>query len=45
MNYKMIGRFLAQSRRDAALTQAQLAETLGVSDRSVSRWENGVSQT
>ncbi|MBE6918247.1 MAG: helix-turn-helix transcriptional regulator [Ruminococcaceae bacterium] len=43
MDQKKIGRFLAQSRRDAALTQAQLAETLGVSDRSVSRWENGVT--
>ena len=43
MDQKKIGRFLAEARRAAGLTQAQLAETLGVSDRSISRWENGVS--
>lgn len=43
MDQKKIGRFLAEARRAAGLTQAQLAETLGVSDRSISRWENGVT--
>ena len=43
MDQKKIGRFLAEARRAAALTQAQLAEKLGVSDRSISRWENGVT--
>ena len=45
MDQKKIGRFLAQLRKEKSLTQAQLAEMLGVSDRSVSRWENGVSQS
>lgn len=43
MDQQKIGRHLAEKRKEKALTQAQLAERLGVSDRSVSRWENGVS--
>ena len=41
MNQEAIGKFIAQCRKDAKLTQAQLAEQLGVSDKSISRWENG----
>ena len=41
MDQQKIGRHLAEKRRAKQLTQAQLAETLGVTDRSVSRWENG----
>ena len=36
-----IGKFIAQERKNAGLTQEQFAEKLGVSNRSVSRWENG----
>lgn len=36
-----IGAFIAERRRAAGLSQAQLAEKLGVSNRTVSRWENG----
>ncbi len=43
MDQQKIGRFLAQLRKEKSLTQAQLAEMLGVSDRSVSRWENGAT--
>ena len=45
MDQQKVGHHLAEKRKEKALTQAQLAEMLGVSDRSVSRWENGVSQT
>ena len=43
MDQQKIGRHLAEMRKEKQLTQAQLAETLGVSDRSVSRWENGAT--
>ena len=43
MDQQKIGRHLAEMRKAKQLTQAQLAETLGVSDRSVSRWENGAT--
>lgn len=36
-----IGGFLRELRKEKELTQEQLAETFGVSSRSVSRWENG----
>lgn len=36
-----IGHFLRGLRNEKGLTQEQLAEALGVSNRSVSRWENG----
>lgn len=36
-----IGTFIADLRKGQSLTQEQLAEQLGVSSRSVSRWENG----
>ena len=36
-----IGAFLAQARKEKGWTQAELADRLGVSNRSVSRWETG----
>ena len=41
MNQKQIGRFIAQKRKEKNLTQTQLAEILGVSNKTVSKWENG----
>ena len=41
MDQIKIGRFLKEMRKCNGLTQEQLAEKLGVSNRSVSRWENG----
>lgn len=35
------GKFIAACRREQGLTQAQLAERLGISDRAVSKWETG----
>lgn len=41
MDQKKIGRFIAENRKLKKMTQVELAEKLGVSDRSVSKWENG----
>ena len=41
MNPKEIGAFLKQLRSEKGVTQEQLAEILGVSGRTVSRWETG----
>ena len=41
MNQEKIGKFIANLRKEQNLTQEQLAEKLGVSNKSVSRWENG----
>ena len=41
MNQIKIGKFIAQRRKNAGLTQIQLAEKLGITDRAVSKWENG----
>ena len=41
MDQQKIGRFIAKRRKDAGLTQIQLAEKLGITDRAVSKWETG----
>ena len=41
MNQKKIGAFIKELRNEKNLTQEQFAEILGVSNRSISRWENG----
>lgn len=41
MDQIKIGSFLKLLRKEKNLTQEQLAEQLGVSNRTVSRWENG----
>lgn len=41
MNQIQIGNYLRTLRTQRSLTQAQLAEIIGVSNRSISRWENG----
>lgn len=41
MEQKAMGEFIAALRKANGLTQKQLAEKLGVSDKSVSRWERG----
>ena len=43
MDQEKIGKFIASCRKDAGLTQAVLAEKLGITDRAVSKWENGKS--
>ena len=41
MNQIQIGRFIAASRKTQGLTQRQLADKLGISDKTVSKWERG----
>lgn len=41
MNQEKIGMFIAQERKNKNLTQEQLANKLGVTSKSISRWENG----
>ena len=43
MNQIKIGRFIAECRKNNNLTQMQLAERLSITDRAVSKWENGKS--
>ena len=41
MDTKRIGMFLKQLRNENGMTQEQLGEKLGVSNKTVSRWETG----
>lgn len=41
MNQEKIGKFIAECRKQKNMTQQELAEKLGVSDRTVGNWENG----
>jgi len=41
VNQQDIGLFIAAKRREQNLTQKQLAEKIGVSDKTVSKWETG----
>ena len=41
MDYIKIGKFLANERKNKNLTQAKLAEKLFVSEKTISKWENG----
>lgn len=42
MNLIKIGKYIASKRKSLGMTQKQLAEKLGMSDKSVSKWERGV---
>ena len=41
MNQEKIGRFIAENRKAKKLTQEGLAEKLGITNKSISKWENG----
>ena len=41
MNQTAIGSYIARKRREQNLTQEQLADRLGVSNKTISKWENG----
>ena len=41
MDQVKIGKFIFECRKNKKITQEELAERLGVSSKSISRWENG----
>ena len=41
MNQEKIGKFIAECRKKKNMTQQELSEKLGLSDRTVGKWENG----
>lgn len=41
MDQNKTGKFIAGERKRKALTQKQLAEMLGISDKTISKWERG----
>lgn len=43
MDQIRIGKFISACRKERGLTQAQLGERLGITDRAVSKWETGKS--
>ena len=43
MNQIKIGKFIADCRKKVNLTQMQLAEKLGITDKAVSKWERGIA--
>ena len=41
MDLVQIGKFIAELRKEQELTQEQLGEKIGVTNKTISRWENG----
>ena len=42
MDQIKIGKFIASKRKENNITQSQLAEMLNITDRAISKWENGI---
>lgn len=42
MDSKVFGQFIARIRKERNMTQADLAEIIGVTDKAISRWERGI---
>lgn len=45
MEAKKFGQFIAGIRKEKKMTQAELAGKIHVTDKAISRWERGESQT
>jgi len=44
MDQIKIGKFIAECRKQKNLSQLQLAEKLGITDKAISKWERGISK-
>lgn len=42
MDQEKIGKFISMKRKERGITQSELAEKLGITDRAISKWENGI---
>ncbi|MBP3841434.1 MAG: helix-turn-helix domain-containing protein [Bacilli bacterium] len=42
MDLIKIGKFISRKRKEKGITQSELAEKLYISDRAISKWENGI---
>ena len=42
MDQVKIGKFISKKRKEKNITQCKLAEMLGITDRAISKWENGI---
>lgn len=45
MKKQTLGMMISSLRKDKGMTQLELAEKMGVTDKAVSKWESEVSQT
>ncbi len=45
MDCAKVGRLIMQLRKEKGMTQQQVADLLGISNKTVSKWERGVSQS
>ena len=41
MNQEKVGKFISQLRKEYNMTQQELADKLQITDKAVSKWENG----
>lgn len=41
MNQEKIGNFILELRKEKNMTQQELADKIGVTDKAISKWENG----
>ena len=45
MDNEKMGAFIAELRKEKQMTQRELAAKLNITDKAVSKWERGVSQS
>lgn len=45
MDSEKMGKYIAKLRKQKNMTQKELADKINVTDKAVSKWERGVSQT